>query len=279
MIGDGTFTHSGMAPLLDAARENTDIKVFILDNSIVAMTGGQPTMATDEQVVDLVAGLGVPRERIRVVSPVPQKKAENVRVIRDEIAHHGAVGDHRPPRLRHLRQGHQGAPARAQGDAGMNFDLVVCGVGGQGVLSIAWVVDQAAVEAGFHLKQPEVHGMAQRGGAVSAFVRIVRRPDRQRSHRRRQRADMVLSVEPMESLRYAQAAPPRRLDRHRRHAAEERGGLPRRREALYDVLFAVPRLVAVDAARARAPQGGDGEGAQHGDAGRRRAAAAACRRR
>ena len=54
----------------------------------------------------------------------------------------------------------------------MNFDLVVCGVGGQGVLSVAWVVDQAAVEAGYHLKQPEVHGMAQRGGAVSAFVRI-----------------------------------------------------------------------------------------------------------
>jgi indolepyruvate ferredoxin oxidoreductase alpha subunit len=89
VIGDGTFTHSGMAPLLDAARENTNIKVFILDNSIVAMTGGQPTMATDEQVVDLVAGLGVPRERIRVVSPVPQKKAENVRAIRDEIAHDG----------------------------------------------------------------------------------------------------------------------------------------------------------------------------------------------
>jgi indolepyruvate ferredoxin oxidoreductase alpha subunit len=89
VIGDSTFTHSGMAPLLDAARENTNIKVFILDNSIVAMTGGQPTMATDEQVVDLVAGLGVPRERIRVVSPVPQKKAENVRIIRDEIARPG----------------------------------------------------------------------------------------------------------------------------------------------------------------------------------------------
>jgi indolepyruvate ferredoxin oxidoreductase alpha subunit len=89
VIGDGTFTHSGMAPLLDAARENTDIKVFILDNSIVAMTGGQPTMATDEQVVDLVAGLGVPRERVRIVSPVPQKKADNVRIIREEIAQPG----------------------------------------------------------------------------------------------------------------------------------------------------------------------------------------------
>ena len=89
VIGDGTFTHSGMAPLLDAARENIDIKVVILDNSIVAMTGGQPTMATDEQVVDLVAGLGVPRARIRVIAPTPQKKAENVRVIRDEIAQPG----------------------------------------------------------------------------------------------------------------------------------------------------------------------------------------------
>jgi indolepyruvate ferredoxin oxidoreductase alpha subunit len=59
VIGDGTFTHSGLAPLLDAVRDNSNIKVFILDNSIVAMTGGQPTMATDEEVVDLVAGLGV----------------------------------------------------------------------------------------------------------------------------------------------------------------------------------------------------------------------------
>ena len=89
VIGDGTFTHSGMAPLLDAARENTDITVFILDNSIVAMTGGQPTMATDEEVVDLVAGLGVPREHILVVSPVPKASDDNVRVIRDEIAYRG----------------------------------------------------------------------------------------------------------------------------------------------------------------------------------------------
>jgi indolepyruvate ferredoxin oxidoreductase alpha subunit len=78
-----------MAPLLDAARGNIPIKVFILDNSIVAMTGGQPTMATDEQVVDLVAGLGVPRSRIHIISPTPQKKAENVRLIREEIAHDG----------------------------------------------------------------------------------------------------------------------------------------------------------------------------------------------
>jgi len=89
VIGDGTFTHSGMAPLLDAARENTDIKVFILDNSIVAMTGGQPTMATDEQVVDLVAGLGVPREHIVVVAPARKTMDDSVRAIRAEIAYRG----------------------------------------------------------------------------------------------------------------------------------------------------------------------------------------------
>ena len=89
VIGDGTFTHSGMAPLLDAARDNTNIKVFILDNSIVAMTGGQPTMATDEEVVDLVAGLGVPREHIRIVVPSPHKKAHTVATLREELAYTG----------------------------------------------------------------------------------------------------------------------------------------------------------------------------------------------
>ncbi|MFZ4480610.1 MAG: thiamine pyrophosphate-dependent enzyme [Rhodoferax sp.] len=89
VIGDGTFTHSGMAPLLDAARDNTNIKVFILDNSIVAMTGGQPTMVTDEEVVDLVAGLGVPREHIRVVTPSWQKKEQTLVIIREEMAYTG----------------------------------------------------------------------------------------------------------------------------------------------------------------------------------------------
>jgi indolepyruvate ferredoxin oxidoreductase alpha subunit len=89
VIGDGTFTHSGMAPLLDAARENTDIKVFILDNSIVAMTGGQPTQVTDEEVVDLVAGLGVPREHILVVAPARQTMDATVETIKKEIAYRG----------------------------------------------------------------------------------------------------------------------------------------------------------------------------------------------
>jgi indolepyruvate ferredoxin oxidoreductase alpha subunit len=89
VIGDGTFTHSGLAPLLDAARDNTNIKVFILDNSIIAMTGGQPTAATDEDVVNLVAGLGVPREHIRIVVPSPHKKSHTMETIREELAYTG----------------------------------------------------------------------------------------------------------------------------------------------------------------------------------------------
>lgn len=89
VIGDGTFTHSGLTPLLDAARDNTNIKVFILDNSIIAMTGGQPTLATDEEVVDLVAGLGVPREHIRIVTPSWQKKDQTLAIIREEMPYKG----------------------------------------------------------------------------------------------------------------------------------------------------------------------------------------------
>ncbi|TXT34661.1 MAG: indolepyruvate ferredoxin oxidoreductase alpha subunit [Comamonadaceae bacterium] len=89
VIGDGTFTHSGLAPMLDAARDNTNIKVFILDNSIIAMTGGQPTAASDEDVVALVAGLGVPRDHIRVVVPSPHKKAHTMETIREELDYVG----------------------------------------------------------------------------------------------------------------------------------------------------------------------------------------------
>lgn len=129
----------------------------------------------------------------------------------------------------------------------MNYDLVVCGVGGQGVLSVAWVIDHAAVDAGFHLKQPEVHGMAQRGGAVSASVRISDAPiasdlipDGA--------ASLVLSVEPLESLRYARMLRP---DGWIVTDVTPLKNVPDYPDAdrLFAVLFSVPRLIAVDAGR------------------------------
>jgi indolepyruvate ferredoxin oxidoreductase beta subunit len=80
-------------------------------------------------------------------------------------------------------------------------NIILAGVGGQGILSIAFIVDSAALKEGFHIKQAEVHGMAQRGGAVQSHLRISRRPIWS-DLIPRGRADLILSVEPLEALRY-----------------------------------------------------------------------------
>jgi len=83
----------------------------------------------------------------------------------------------------------------------MEMNIIVSGVGGQGILSIAFVLDNAAVKEGFRFKQSEVHGMSQRGGAVQCHLRFSKEeiysdliPEGA--------ADLVLSVEPLEALRY-----------------------------------------------------------------------------
>ena len=83
----------------------------------------------------------------------------------------------------------------------MKIDIVIAGVGGQGIVSIATTIGYAAIESGLHLKQSEVHGMSQRGGDVSSNLRLSDAeifsdliPNGM--------ADMIISVEPMESLRY-----------------------------------------------------------------------------
>ncbi len=80
-------------------------------------------------------------------------------------------------------------------------DIILAGVGGQGILSIAFIIDSAALKEGFHIKQAEVHGMAQRGGAVQSHLRISRDPIWS-DLIPRGRADLILSVEPLEALRY-----------------------------------------------------------------------------
>jgi len=80
-------------------------------------------------------------------------------------------------------------------------DIILAGVGGQGILSIAYVIDNAALKEGLFVKQAEVHGMAQRGGAVQSHVRLSK--DRIWSDLiPRGEADLILSVEPLEALRY-----------------------------------------------------------------------------
>jgi indolepyruvate ferredoxin oxidoreductase beta subunit len=83
----------------------------------------------------------------------------------------------------------------------MKYDIILAGVGGQGILSIATVIGYAALESGMGIKQAEVHGMSQRGGDVQSHLRMSDSaiysdlvPYGE--------ADLILSVEPMESLRY-----------------------------------------------------------------------------
>lgn len=83
----------------------------------------------------------------------------------------------------------------------MKQDIILAGVGGQGILSIAFVIDNAALKEGLIFKQAEVHGMAQRGGAVQSHLRISSDPIFSDLVPRGE-ADMLLSVEPLETLRY-----------------------------------------------------------------------------
>ncbi|MBP5302678.1 MAG: indolepyruvate oxidoreductase subunit beta [Bacteroidales bacterium] len=83
----------------------------------------------------------------------------------------------------------------------MKLDIKLCGVGGQGILSIATIIAEAATAAGLHLKQAEVHGMSQRGGDVQSDLRLSDVPIWS-DLIARGGADIILSMEPMEALRY-----------------------------------------------------------------------------
>nr|WP_319398624.1 indolepyruvate oxidoreductase subunit beta [uncultured Carboxylicivirga sp.] len=83
----------------------------------------------------------------------------------------------------------------------MKSDIVLAGVGGQGILSIAATIGMAAVDNNLYLKQAEVHGMSQRGGDVQSHLRLSSQPIAS-DLIPKGKADIILSVEPMESLRY-----------------------------------------------------------------------------
>jgi indolepyruvate ferredoxin oxidoreductase beta subunit len=83
----------------------------------------------------------------------------------------------------------------------MKSDIVLSGVGGQGILSIATIIGLAAIENDLFLKQSEVHGMSQRGGDVQSHLRLSGKPISS-DLIPYGKADLIISVEPMESLRY-----------------------------------------------------------------------------
>ena len=83
----------------------------------------------------------------------------------------------------------------------MKQDIILSGVGGQGILSIATIIGEAATKSGLYLKQAEVHGMSQRGGDVQSNLRL----STEEIHSDlipMGKADLIISMEPMEALRY-----------------------------------------------------------------------------
>lgn len=83
----------------------------------------------------------------------------------------------------------------------MKTDIILCGVGGQGILSIATIIGEAAMKENLNIKQAEVHGMSQRGGDVQSNLRISSEPINS-DLIPLGGADVIISMEPMEALRY-----------------------------------------------------------------------------
>ena len=87
-IGDSTFTHSGMTGLLDAVIRKVPITVIIMDNSTTAMTGGQDS-AGFGRIENIVKGLGVDEDHLRIIKPLHRHHDENVKVLKEEIEYRG----------------------------------------------------------------------------------------------------------------------------------------------------------------------------------------------
>lgn len=88
VIGDSTFTHSGMTGLLDAVIERTPITIIISDNSTTGMTGGQKSSATG-RLENICKGFGVEEQHLKVIEPVRKKHSENVSILKSELMYKG----------------------------------------------------------------------------------------------------------------------------------------------------------------------------------------------
>jgi indolepyruvate ferredoxin oxidoreductase alpha subunit len=89
VIGDSTFTHSGVTGLLTAVKQNADVNIVILDNDTTAMTGGQESTSVGESLYRLVLGTGIDEKHVRVLNPMPKLREENAKIVREEVNYHG----------------------------------------------------------------------------------------------------------------------------------------------------------------------------------------------
>jgi len=88
VIGDSTFTHSGITGLLDCVNDNSPVTIIISDNSTTAMTGGQDSAGTNK-LAEICIGLGVEEKHIRTIEPLPKYFDQNVSILKEEIDYYG----------------------------------------------------------------------------------------------------------------------------------------------------------------------------------------------
>ena len=88
-IGDSTFSHGGITPLLSAVQQGVNLNVIVLDNSTVGMTGTQRSMSTGDALDQIIVGTGIEPEHMRIIVPTPKNHEANVQVMREELAHDG----------------------------------------------------------------------------------------------------------------------------------------------------------------------------------------------
>jgi len=110
VIGDSTFLHSGVTPLIDAVAHNTNMTLIILDNETTGMTGGQPTILPSSRLEKVVLGIGVEAEHVKLLNAHHRFDEENSKVIKQEIEHKGlsvviAVRECVETAKRHKREG------------------------------------------------------------------------------------------------------------------------------------------------------------------------------
>ena len=126
----------------------------------------------------------------------------------------------------------------------MKTDIILAGVGGQGILSIATILGVAALEDNLYLKQAEVHGMSQRGGDVQSNLRISSNPIHSDLIPLGS-ADLIVSLEPMEALRYREFLSPDGWIITNTNPFVNIDNYPEKKK-IEEELFSIPNVVAFD---------------------------------
>jgi indolepyruvate ferredoxin oxidoreductase alpha subunit len=88
-IGDSTFSHGGITPLLSAVQQGVNLNVLVLDNDTVGMTGTQRSMSTGDTLDQIIIGTGIDKDHLRIITPTPRNHDANVEIIRAELAYDG----------------------------------------------------------------------------------------------------------------------------------------------------------------------------------------------